>query len=556
MIFGRKVTKSMPRKRTALSANQLTAVVSLLFVLFYSAGFWKYLMAADLPPGLRGVLFLGAAGLLMLGMNILLLSFLAWRFVQKPALAVVMVLAAAAAYFIDSYGVVVDRHALQSVLETDAREGAQWLSWKMLVYLGLLGLLPALALWRVPITYRAWPRELLSRGLMMLGALLLIGLAVLPFSREMASTARNHSQLRDLATPFNLFTAVRGYIKHSAPAAPVVIRPLGTDSHLGTRTAGGKPRLLVLVIGESARASSFSLGGYDRDTNRELAKLDVTYFTDVSSCGTNTATSLPCMFSNLGRKDYRESAAKSSENLLDVISHAGFQVEWEDNNTGSKRIALRNSDAEENMATLGATDLCDDEGCLDELLVRHLTQELLATDEDTKSDKVYVLHMIGSHGPAYFRRYPKSFERFTPTCDSVALQACSQEQIRNSYDNTIAYTDHILARMVALLREHADERTSALLFLSDHGESTGENGVYLHGAPYLFAPDEQTKVPMLLWTSPDFREWRGLDMTCAQAKRTLPVSHDNFFHTVLGLLDLQTSAYRPELDALAGCAPA
>lgn len=555
-MFRKNVAQSSSRKRFSLSANQLTALVSLLFVLFYSAGFWKYLMAADLPPGLRGVLFLGAAGLLMVGMNILLLSFLAWRFVQKPALAVVMVLAASAAYFIDSYGVVVDRHALQSVLETDAREGAQWLSWKMLVYLGLLGVLPALALWRIPVTYRRWPRELLSRGLMMLGALLLVGLAILPFSREMASTARNHAQLRDLATPFNLFTAVRGYIKHSSPAAPLVIRPLGTDARGGTRPPSAKPRLLVLVIGESARAASFSLGGYSRDTNRELAKLDVTYFTDVSSCGTNTATSLPCMFSNLGRKDYKESAAKSSENLLDVVTRAGFQVEWEDNNTGSKRIALRNSDSEEDMATLGATDLCDDEGCLDELLVRHLTQELLPTDQDAKADKVYVLHMIGSHGPAYFKRYPKSFERFTPTCDSVALQACSQEQIRNSYDNTIAYTDHILARMVALLQAHADERTSALLFVSDHGESAGENGVYLHGAPYLFAPDEQTKVPMLLWTSPDFQEWRGLDTACAQAKRTLAISHDHFFHTVLGLLDVQTTAYRPELDALAGCAPA
>ncbi len=549
-----KSRQSRAKRGFALSANQLTAIVSVLFVLFYSAGFWKQLMAADLLPGLRGVLFLVAAGALVVGVNILLLSLLAWRFVQKPALAVVIVLAASAAYFIDSYGVVVDRHALQSVLETDAREGAQWLSWKMLVYLGLLGVLPVLALWRIPVAYRAWPRELLSRGLMMLGALLLIGVAVAPFSREMASTARNHAQLRDLATPSNLFTAVRGYIKHSSPSAPLVVAPLGADSHIGTRAAGGKPRLLVIVIGESARASSFSLGGYERDTNRELAKLDVTWFTDVSSCGTNTATSLPCMFSNLGRKDYKEAAAKASENLLDVIAHAGFQVEWEDNNTGSKRIAARNS--EEDMATLGATDLCDEEGCLDELLVRHLAQELLPADVDAQRDKVYVLHMIGSHGPAYFKRYPKAFERFTPTCDSVALQTCTQEQIRNSYNNTIAYTDHILTRLVTLLQEHADERTSALLFLSDHGESTGENGVYLHGAPYMLAPDEQTRVPMLLWTSTAFREWRGLDMACAQARRTAPLSHDNFFHTVLGLLDLQTAAYRPELDALAGCAPA
>ena len=554
MAFVGKGTPAPGRKRLALSANQLTAIASVLFALLYSAGFWRQLWVADLPPGLRGALFLVAAGALVVGFNALLLSLVAWRYVQKPALAMALVLSAAAAYFIDSYGVVVDRHALQSVLETNAREGAQWLSWKMLLYLMVLGVVPVVALWWIRVDYRPWPRELLSRALMMLGALALIGLAVLPFSREMASTARNHAELRHLATPANLFNAVRGYIQHSSPAAPIVVSPLGVDSHTGTRAHDGKPRLLVIVIGESARAASFSLGGYARDTNPELARLGVTYFPDVSSCGTNTATSLPCMFSDQGRKAYDETTAKSSENLLDVIAHAGFAVEWEDNNTGSKRIAIRNK--EEDMGALGDTGLCDEEGCLDELLVRHLTGELLPTDIDARRDKVYVLHMIGSHGPAYFKRYPKAFERFTPTCDSVALQACTQEQIRNSYDNTIAYTDHILARLVRLLQANAGQRTSALLFVSDHGESTGEKGAYLHGAPYMLAPDEQTKVPMLLWTSQPFREWRGLDMACADAKRQQALSHDHFFHTVLGLLDLQTTAYRPGLDALAGCAPA
>ncbi|MCX7034744.1 MAG: phosphoethanolamine--lipid A transferase [Arenimonas sp.] len=550
MLFRGKATKSIPRKRLTLSANQLTAIVSVLFALVYSAGFWKHLAAADLPPGLRGALFLVAAGALMVGFNVLLLSLVAWRFVQRPALTLVLALSAAAAYFIDSYGVVVDRHALQSVLETNAREGAQWLSWKMVVYLVVLGVVPAAALWWVRVEYRAWPRELLSRALMMLGALALIGLAVLPFSREMASTARNHAQLRHLATPGNLFNAVRGYAKHRAPAVPVIAAALGRDARGGTRYPDARPRLLVVVIGESARAASFSLGGYARQTNPELATRGVTYFGNVSSCGTNTATSLPCMFSNLGRAGYSESAANSSENLLDVISHAGFAVEWEDNNTGSKGIATRQR--EEDMANFDSTGLCDVDGCLDEILVQHLRAEL-ARDS---GDKVYVLHQLGSHGPAYFKRYPAAFRRFTPTCDSVALQSCSAEQIRNSYDNTILYTDHVLASLVTLLEQNASKRASALLYVSDHGESTGENGMYLHGAPYMLAPDEQTQVPMLLWTSRPFLDWRGLDTGCATARSGAAISHDHFFHTVLGLLNLQTAAYRPELDALAGCAPA
>ena len=550
MVFGRNKNRALKRTPGALSANQLTAVISVLFALVYSAGFWKQLIVADLPPGLRGALFLVAAAVLVAGFNVLLLSLVAWRFVQKPALSVVLLLSAAAAYFIDSYGAVVDRHALQSVLETNAREGAQWLSWKMVVYVLALGVLPGIALWWVRVDYRAWPRELLARALMMLGALALMGLAVLPFSREMASTARNHAQLRHLATPANLFNAARGYLKHRAPAVPLVVAGLGLDAHGGTRYANHQPRLLVVVIGESARAASFSLGGYARPTNPELAKRELTYFSNVSSCGTNTATSLPCMFSNLGRAGYTEGAAKSSENLLDVLAHAGFEVEWEDNNTGSKGIATRQR--EEDMAHFDSTGLCDDEGCLDEILVQHLRAEL-ARDS---GDKVYVLHQLGSHGPAYFKRYPKAFRRFTPTCDSVALQSCSPEQIRNSYDNSILYTDHVLAQLIALLEKRASKRASALLYVSDHGESTGERGLYLHGAPYLLAPKEQTRVPMLLWTSRPFLAWRGLDAECSAARAGKPISHDHFFHTVLGLLDLQTTAYRQELDALAGCAPA
>ena len=550
MLFRSPATPSLPRRRITLSANGLTAIASVLFAMAYSAGFWKQLVLADLPLGARGALFLLAAGALMVGFNVLLLSLVAWRFVQKPALTLVVLASASAAYFIDSYGVVVDRHALQSVVETNAREGAQWLSWRMLAYLFVLGMVPAALLWWVRVEYRPWPRELLARALLMLGAMAMIGLAVLPFSREMASTARNHAQLRHLATPANLFNAVRGYAKHSAPVAPVVAAPLGADAHGGSRYADRRPRLLVVVIGESARAASFSLGGYARLTNPELEKRAPIYFSNVSSCGTNTATSLPCLFSHLGRSGYSDGAAKASENLLDVVAHAGYAVEWEDNNTGSKGIATRQR--EEDMANFDSTGLCDEEGCLDEILVQHLRAEL-ARDS---GDKVYVLHMIGSHGPAYFRRYPAAFRRFTPTCDSVALQSCSVDQIRNSYDNTILYTDHVLAQLTKLLEQNAPRRASTLLYVSDHGESTGEKGLYLHGAPYVFAPSEQTRVPMLLWSSQSFQDWRGLDTACAATRASAVLSHDHFFHTVLGLLNLQTAAYRPELDALAGCAPA
>ncbi len=536
-----------PPPRRALGANALTALAAAAFASIYSLAFWRQLMAAELPPGLAGAGFLLAAFGVLFALNGLFLSLLAWRGVQKPALAGLLVVAAALAYFMDGFGAVVDRHAVQSVLETDLREGSEWLSWQLAAYLLGLGLLPAVLLLRLPVHYRPWPRELLARAGFMLAMGMLLVAAVAPFSREFASTARNHGQLRHLASPLNLANAVRAYVKYSAPAEPAVVSPLGADARQ-QGPAVDQP-LLVLVVGESARASSFSLGGYARKTNPELARAGVTYFGNVRSCGTNTATSVPCLFSNLGRGQYEEARAKGQENLLDVLVHAGFFVEWEDNNTGSKGVARRLP--EERMGAAGPGSDCPAGGCTDEVLIEHLRVEIA---RKRGLDEVFVLHQIGSHGPAYYERYPARFARFQPDCRSAALQSCTPEQIRNSYDNTILYTDHVLAGLVELLREEGRHRPTALVYVSDHGESTGESGLYLHGAPYALAPDEQTRVPMIVWTSPAFEAWRGLDRACVRSRREADLSHDHFFHTILGLLDVRTTAYRPELDALAGCA--
>lgn len=535
-----------------LSANTLTALAAAALATVYSLSFWDRLLGADIPDGARGWLFLAAAWLVVFALNGVFLSLLAWRGLQKPALALVLVVSAATAYFMDGFGAVVDRHAVQSVLETDVREGSEWLSWQMGAYLVGLGLLPAAGLMLLPVRYRAWPRELLARAGYVLGMLLLVGVAVAPFSREMASTARNHGELRHLAAPLNLANALRAYVKHSGPSFPDHVEPLGTDARGGGSYAGTPrpPLLLVLVVGESARAQSFSLGGYARQTNPRLAAERVAYFGDVASCGTNTATSLPCMFSGLGREDYSESRFKGRENLLDVLARAGFKVDWKDNNTGSKGIARRLGEVR--MSQVSTSPHCQDGECHDEVFVEDLRRELATPGGD---DRVLVLHMLGSHGPAYFKRYPPAFAKFTPACESVALQDCTPEQIRNSYDNTILYTDHVLGELLGVLQEQGDTRIPALLYVSDHGESTGEGGLYLHGAPYLVAPREQTQVPMLLWTSEAFEHWRRLDPACVATRRDQALSHDHFFHTVLGLLDVRTEAYTPALDALAGCAP-
>jgi lipid A ethanolaminephosphotransferase len=538
---------SMIRRRPALRANTLLLLAALFLLLAANGRFWQVVLPLA-PGGIAGAGFVLAIGALSLVLTCIVLLPLSFKPLFKPWLLFVLFAAAVAAYFMNHYGAVMDRFAIQSVAETDMREGAEWLSWKMLwTFLVLFALPAAVACW-IRIEWQPFRRELWSRiKLALVVALALVLVAVLS-GRQIASTLRNHRELGHLANPLAVLSASMSYAHHLRGTVNVVAAPLGRDARrAGGIATGGKPVVFVLVLGESARAASFSLGGYARDTNPELAKLPIDYFHNVRSCGTDTAVSVPCMFSNLGRSDYRESKAAASENVLDILSHAGYRVTWYDNNTGSKGVAKRLDERDEYDSQ--DPRFCGKAGCFDELLVDNLRGELGAKADD----RVVVLHTKGSHGPAYYQRYPDAFARFQPACTTNELQLCSREQIINAYDNTILYTDHVVAGAIRALQ--ADDRVdSALLYIADHGESTGEGGLYLHGAPYLIAPESQTHIPMLLWLSDGFRARRGLDAACIAARRDAELSQDNLFDTLLGLLGVRTSAYRPALDAFSGCA--
>lgn len=541
------MTASILRKRPALRANTLLALTALFLLLAANGRFWQLALPLA-PAGIAGAGFVLAIGVVLFVLTAILLLPLGFKPLFKPWLLFVLFAAAVAAYFMDHYGVVMDRFAIQSVAETDLREGAEWLSWKMLWHFLALFVLPAaLACW-VRIDWRPFRGELWSRiKLALVLALALVLVAVLS-GRQIASTLRNHRELGHLANPVAVLSASMSYAHHLRGTVNVVAAPLGRDARREAgMAAGGKPVVFVLVLGESARAASFSLGGYGRDTNPELSKLPIDYFRNVRSCGTDTAVSVPCMFSNLGRSDYKESKAAASENVLDILSHAGYRVTWYDNNTGSKGVAKRLDERDEYDSQ--DPRFCGKAGCFDELLVDNLRSELGAKADD----RLLVLHTKGSHGPAYYQRYPQAFARFQPDCTTNELQLCTRDQIINAYDNTILYTDHVVASAIRALQADANV-DSALLYIADHGESTGEGGLYLHGAPYLIAPNSQTHIPMLLWMSDGFRARRGLDAACIAAKRDVELSQDNLFDTLLGLLGVRTDAYRSGLDAFAGCA--
>ncbi|MDP5040476.1 MAG: sulfatase-like hydrolase/transferase, partial [Paraglaciecola sp.] len=221
----------------------------------------------------------------------------------------------------------------------------------------------------------------------------------------------------------------------------------------------------------------------------------VIIYPNISSCGTSTAISVPCMFSFSGRDDFDVDTSAKTENAFDVLAKAkgGLSVLWRDNNSDSKGVAIRQQI--EDFRTSQNNTLCDDE-CRDVGMLVGLQEYI---DQQAK-DIFIVLHQMGSHGPAYFKRYPKAFEIYRPACQTAELSQCSDEEIINAYDNTIVYTDYFLSQVIALLKNNTEQFETSMIYVSDHGESMGENGIYLHGLPYSFAPDSQTKVPLVVWT--------------------------------------------------------
>jgi lipid A ethanolaminephosphotransferase len=516
---------------------------------------WQRMAALPDLQNTQGIVFIAVFAAIVTCVSGALLSLLAWRVTIKPVLTVVLLSAAALAYFMGSYGTVIDPTMVVNIWQTDSREAGDLLNGRLGLSLLLMAGLPLVWIWRQkPLAALRWAPRL---GLNLLGFVLGLGLtAGLVFSSfaELASTMRNEPQLRYMINPLNLYwsTGVVVAAANAKPAGPPEV--VGADAHLATRPPGAKPPLLLLVVGETARASNFSLNGYARPTNPELAKLPVLNFADVTSCGTSTAASLPCMFSSLGREAFGGLKGRQ-ENLLDVLQRAGLAVLWLDNQSGCKGLCDRVPSSRATQPAAGApplpAGLCDASGeCLDDALLSGLDQRLAALDPvRVARGVVLVMHPMGSHGPAYYKRSPPELKRFQPECTSNALQQCPREQVVNAYDNSIVATDRLLARSIAWLQGQSSRFDTQLFYVSDHGESLGENNIFLHGMPYAVAPRDQKHVPMLLWLG----DTTTPEQQCLRGKREQPLSHDNLFHTVLGMMGVQTTLYRAEWDFIASC---
>ena len=490
--------------------------------------------------------FLLSLPLFLFMVIVIMHSLFAWKGLTKPILIATVIVSAALFYATLSYGIVFDYGMVQNAFESDTAEALSYVNGHAAVFVLVFGVLPAVVIGLVSINYKPALSELASRCKLVLSSILVIALIASVFYSDYAAVGRNNKPLIGYITPYKMIDGAVKYIKHHYLYPPLVFTQL--DAAPTIHRTDSKKHVTVMVLGETARAQNFSYNGYSQNTNQYTAHEKLISFSNMHSCGTATAVSVPCMFSRLNHTEYDNRQANAQQNVVDIIAAAGADVLWISNNNGScKGVCKRVPSIQ--IIPQESHPLCDGEFCFDEVLLEPLNAKLSTL---THENTLIVLHMIGSHGPTYYKRYPQTQRTFTPDCPRSDIQNCTDEALMNTYDNTIAYTDYVLEKVITSLKRAAidTEVNTSLIYVSDHGESLGENGIYLHGLPYSFAPESQTHIPMLLWAG---EENTDLALDCIAAVKDTYLSHDNVFDILLGMMAVSTVSYSQPNDPFSPC---
>ncbi len=535
-------------RKQEIRSEFVTLAAAALLCAVYNKKFWTTFFSATGGWSMDGLPLHICSFLIIVTLFNAALTLVSFRYVLKPVLIILFLLTSLASYFTNEYGATIDKGMMQNVFETDVREAKELFSYSLLVSFIFLGVIPSAIVLRLKVDYGRYPGTVLRKIVIVACSAILMTLFVFTFYKTLAPTFRQHRELRYLLTPTNYIQAINGVIKLKVAGTTVVV-PHGTDARKTVAwEANSKKSVTIIVLGETARAANFSLNGYSRQTNPLLSQRDDLFnFTNVQSCGTATAVSVPCVFSSLGRENFSDKRAKSQQGLMAVLGYAKFSLLWRNNNSGCKGTC--DGVEYEDLSIPGpGKEACTTDECYDERLLIGL-EERIAT---SKNDLVIVLHQKGSHGPAYWRRYPTNFERFGPVCKSTMFSDCTTESIVAAYDNTVLYTDHVIDQAIELLQRNP-QIDGSLVYFADHGESLGEKNMFLHGAPFVISPVEQRHVPMIIWLSEGFRRRVQLDTPCLASRRDKALSHDNVFHSILGMLQVRTEVYKPALDIFSGC---
>ncbi|KEQ16574.1 phosphoethanolamine transferase [Endozoicomonas numazuensis] len=532
------------------SYNSVAIVIALYYALVFN--FPVLFRIKEILGGLESysLLFLISVPFFFFFVLSFLFNLLSWPYITKAVFIFLIVTSSVVLYGTVNYGVYFDSGMVENVAETNLIESTSYISFYSIAWIFLIGIIPSIILFKTKLTVGDRLIKFIFSKLLIL-SFSLIGVLIIAFFcyKDYSSVGRNNAYLVKMIIPTQYINSGFKYVNENYLSRPGAYKEIGLDAYIKDKEKDVKPTLFVFMLGETARAENFEVLGYSRPTNPFTKKYDLIPFKNVSSCGTATAVSVPCMFSQLQKDDYSKSRANSQDNLLDIMKRAGVSLLWLENDGGDKGVArnIENIEVDHDVVD----DQCNGSTCYDMELLNELEKHI---DKNMDGDQFAVLHLIGSHGPTYYQRYPKEMTFFQPVCDRSDIENCSSEQIVNTYDNTIRYTDYVLSETIKKLKSYEHRYNVALFFISDHGESLGESGLYLHGTPYKFAPEQQTHVPMLAWFSEGFFEKKGIDMQCLRKKaENGQFSQDNIFDSMLGIMDIQTEARDPKRDLFSTC---
>lgn len=511
------MSKKNNKQNKSLSKPIHIALFSALLSLFTLVGYNIPLLkgvAESTEQGANGVIITCSIAILIFAIHTLLIYLLIYfcRSVGKVIIAISLLFNALALYFINSYEVLITSEMMGNVFNTRYSEASGYFSLSGVLYFVLLGIIPCICLFKAKINYGKL-KQVGIISLTILGVILAVGLGNL---KNTLWVDRNVPRLGSIILPWSYtVNTVRYYHSWKQLNAKEIPLPDATIKN-------DDKEVCVLIIGESARSKNFSLYGYERQTNPLLTQDGV-----VVLCAESAAT-----YTTAGVKaiiDHKPTN-KLYEILPNYLYRNGIDVIWRTSNWGEPPLHIANI---EKVATLKER-YPEADARYDGILIEGLAERIASSDKN----KVFVvLHTSTSHGPTYYKKYPKEFEVFTPVCTTVEMAEADHEELINAYDNSILYTDYLVHTAIDELRSLKEWR-STLLFVSDHGESLGENNLYMHGMPKSMAPREQFDIPFIVWLSDSERTVR--DIECAEQYHV--------FHTVLSSLSVDSEIYNAEYD--------
>lgn len=541
--------RSQKSQRFTLSINKLPLILAAYYMLIVNVPIWSAMHSILSALDSVKIGFVISIPIFFAAAFHFIFQVFNWPYFSKPFFIFLLLTSSMVSFVMFNYGIYVDYGMIENVFETNPAEASSYLSAYSVAWFVLMGLAPAALLLFTPLSFTSVSNFISWKIVGMLISLAVIGIIAALYYKDYASVGRNNSYLKKMIIPTEYLVSTFKYIDNTYLTKPIPYKEIGLDAKQDTTALqASKPTLLMFIVGETARVYNYQLHGYAKPTNAYTIPFHPIFFQNVTSCGTATAVSVPCMFSQLNRDNYDKPTAYNQDNVIDILKRAGIEVTWWDHDGGDKGVAHHIKKM--TLLPNRVDPLCNNEHCFDTALLEHFDQETANLTQNT----VMFYHIMGSHGPTYFERYPESHRKFVPDCPHADIENCSNEELVNTYDNTILFTDYFISKAIEDLKSVSDKYNTALIYISDHGESLGENGIYLHGMPYSVAPKEQTHIPLMMWFSEGFIKQKQLSISClTQHAKADDYSQDNVFDSLLGIMDVDTQAYRVSQDIFAPC---